>query len=48
MRQNFLMLMETCQHILLLEVHMEDLYVFNANGEMPTQYLIEKSYGRFL
>ena len=36
---NFLMLMETCQHNILLEVHMEDFYetnFFNADGDMPT------------
>ena len=45
------MLMETCQHNILLEVHMEDfceIICFNANGDMPTHSPIESLYEKIL
>ena len=47
---NVLMLMETCQHNIVFEVHMEDFYetIFYADADMLTQYPIGNSYGKFV
>ena len=48
---NFLMLMETRRHNILLKNHMEDFYdknVFNADGDMPKHSPIESLYGKIL